>query len=391
MRPGQHTHFAADWAHLGERTSIQTKSLLHNLCPHPLFAIVVQKFVDLRGYIACLVSKQILHLLTQGSVALGTHHFFGGVQHCIQASGCGLLHPLLELHVDLRCSDRSLWPADLLLPLELDINQGLHASMGEKNRLQHLIFTRLLGLALDHDHGIARTSHHQIDRGLFLQRLGRVEYVAAIDISHPGSGNGPGKGYIREAERHGSAVHGQHIGLHLRISGKNRGDHLGFRSISVRKKRTQGAVNQAAGQGFPFARTANFTAEITAWDTAGCIHLFLVLDGQRQETEIFFFLFRYHGDQYHGFPTRYHHRTVGLSGHLAGFKDDGLIADLRFYCSFHSSICSLTRRSGLLKNDGSRARSPRHKVTKEGGIYQLFIPPSFVPLQWCAGRATAPS
>ena len=68
----------------------------------------------------------------------------------------------------------------------------------------------------------------------------------------------------------------------LRIQRDHRGHDLHFVEEAIREQRTNGAIDQARGQGFAFAGPAFATEESTG-NAAGRVSLFLVVDGQREE------------------------------------------------------------------------------------------------------------
>ena len=94
------------------------------------------------------------------------------------------------------------------------------------------------------------------------------------------------------------------------------------------EQRTDGAVDQTAGQRFVFAGLG-FALEETAGDLACCIGFLDVVNRQGEEVLASFGDLRaHHGGEHHGVVHVDEHSAAGLASNFAGFHGDRVLAPL---------------------------------------------------------------
>ena len=138
---------------------------------------------------------------------------------------------------------------------------------------------------------------------------------------------------------------------------QNGDDDLGVVLVAIGKQRAQRAVDEARCQRLVFARAA-FALEIATGDLAGCVGLFLIVDGQRKEVLAGLGrLGRNDGGKHDGFAIGCDDGAIGLTGNLAGFQDErtaapfnldlvGIEHVLSFVCG-HVGVTAFRPRASL--------------------------------------------
>ena len=100
------------------------------------------------------------------------------------------------------------------------------------------------------------------------------------------------------------------------------------------KQRTDGAVDQTAGQRFVFARFG-FALEKAAGDFARGVCFLDVVHGQGEEVLAGLGIFRTNDSgEYHGVIEVDHDCAAGLAGDFAGFHGDRVLAPLKGFANF---------------------------------------------------------
>ena len=192
--------------------------------------------------------------------------------------------------------------------------------MAEHHGTEHDVLAQLLGLRLNHQHGVGGAGDDQFELGInhFVER--RVEHVFVI---HEADARGADRALERGAgkrQRGGRGHHRQDVGIVLHVVREHGDDDLGLVAPAVGEQRTDRAVDQAGNQRFLFGRTA-FALEIAAGNAACGVGFFLIVDGERKEIDAFARrLGRDDGGEHDGLAVGGHHGAVGLAGDLAGFK-----------------------------------------------------------------------
>src|SRR5690606_38957711 len=148
----------------------------------------------------------------------------------------------------------------------------------------------------------------------------RVQDVFTVDVADASATDRAHEGYAGKGQGRGGGNHRQYVRIILKVVLDDGDDDLGVVLVAFREERADRAVDQAGNQRFHFGRTA-FALEVAAWDLAGGVGLFLVVDGQREEVLARLRrLGRNDGGQNHGFAVGGEHGAVGLAGDLTGFE-----------------------------------------------------------------------
>ncbi len=132
------------------------------------------------------------------------------------------------------------------------------------------------------------------------------------------------------------------------------GNHLHFVLEAMREQRTNGPIDQAGNQGFLLGR-APFALEKPTGDLARGKGFFLVIHGQREEILPRLRRFRAHRRAQHdGIAIADHHRTIGLTGDLAGFQNELTAAPVEFLAEIikHAKSSLFARRRTNGEEDG---------------------------------------
>ncbi len=194
--------------------------------------------------------------------------------------------------------------------------------MAGHHRAEHHLLGELLGLRLDHQHGILRAGHDKVERrGLDLVDR-RVELQLAVDHADAGGADRPHEGDARQRQRGRGRDHRQDVGVVLEVVRQHGDDDLRVVAVAFREKRADRPVDQAGNQRF-LLRGAPFALEIAARDAPGGEGLFLVVDGEGEEVLARLRLLQPdHGGEHGGLAVAGEHGAVGLAGDLAGFEHE---------------------------------------------------------------------
>ena len=97
---------------------------------------------------------------------------------------------------------------------------------------------------------------------------------------------------------------------------------------AVREARANRTVDHARGERGLLAGTA-LTLEVATRDAAGCVHLLVEVDGQREEVVVLALLGDDHGVEHRGIALLDQAGAGGLLGKLARLKGVGLAVQLK--------------------------------------------------------------
>ena len=162
------------------------------------------------------------------------------------------------------------------------IDGHLHLLMPEHHGIEHRLFRQAIGFGLDHQHGTFGTGYDKVKTRILKLRNSRIAHEAAVDITHAASADRTLERNTGNGQSGGSTDHGRNVRVDFGINGKHVNNHLHFVKESVRKERTDRAIDQAARESFVLRRTA-FTLEEAAGELTGSIGLFDVINGKREE------------------------------------------------------------------------------------------------------------
>ena len=100
------------------------------------------------------------------------------------------------------------------------------------------------------------------------------------------------------------------------------------------EQRTDGAVDQTAGQCLVFARLG-FTLKKAAWNLACGVSFLNVINSQGEEVLASFGNLRtHHGGKHHGIVHVDKHSAASLASNFAGFHGDRVLAPLECFGNF---------------------------------------------------------
>ena len=93
----------------------------------------------------------------------------------------------------------------------------LHLLVTEQHRAEHHLLGQLLRLRFHHQHRRLGAGDHQIELGPLQLRGGRIQHVAAIDVSHSDPTDGPVEGDPGYRDGGRRSRHRHHVGIDLRV------------------------------------------------------------------------------------------------------------------------------------------------------------------------------
>src|ERR1051326_3524815 len=208
--------------------------------------------------------------------------------------------------------------------------------MAEFDGAEHLGFGDLLGTGLHHHNAVFGACHNDVQFGLAAFGIGRIGEILAVPHAHADAPENIGKGDIRDGQSGSSAGDGERVGILFGIGGKDHGDDLSLVEEPLRKQRTDGAIDQAAGQNLFFGGTA-LTFDQAARDFAGGVGIFTIIDGEREESGSRFGLVGHaSGDEDDRVPGANDNSAVRLFGHFSSFQADFAASQINFNDMQHS-------------------------------------------------------
>ncbi len=240
------------------------------------------------------------------------------------------------------------------------IDRDVALLVAEHDRTQHDFFRQLLSLGLHHQHGRFGAGHDQIQLTTLASGLARVQHVLTVDVADASGADGPSKRNAGDGQRGARRDQRGDVGVHLRVQRNGVNHHVHLVEKALGEQWADGAVDQAAGQGFVLARLG-LALEETTGDLAGGIGLLDVIDGQRKEVLAGLgALGRHDGRQHDGVVNVDQHGAGGLASDLAGFHDDGLVAPLEGFGDFvENGHVQLLRSAAHEAVPGARSRTIR--------------------------------
>ena len=221
-----------------------------------------------------------------------------------------------------------------LLPLGnelvLSLAEGSKGLLAKLHGGEHVVLGDLLGAGLDHRDEVGRAAQLQVQIGVLALLVGGVDdKLAGLHVAadaHAGK---------RALEGHAAKRHGQGSthnvddveGVDL-VGDERGGDDVHLVAEAVREARANRTVDHARGERGLLAGTA-LTLEVATRDAAGCVHLLVEVDGQREEVVVLALLGDDHGVEHRGVALLDQARAGGLLGKLARLKGVGLAVQLK--------------------------------------------------------------
>ena len=342
MGSGQHPDLGQDRAHGGQIPPVDAALVVENVPAHDLGLSLVERLRDLlRGKLRFLARgrERAKHLrlggVDGGVTLLLLCDRIGGAQIGLAR----IQHRLLDRSVIVGREVAGLL-GGLLGQTDNRLDDRLECGVTGHHRFQHRVFAELLGLRLDHQHGVRGAGDDQIERRIlhFLDR--RVDPHFTLDDADAGRSDRAHERDAREGERGRGGDHRQNVRIRLEIIREDRGDDLRVATEVIGEQRSDRPVDQAGGQRFPVGQ-APFALEIAAGNSSRGEGLFLVVDGEGKE--ILAGLRLLGGDdgrQHRGLAPGGEHRPVRLAGHTAGFERELAPAPVEFFTLYVKHLSS---------------------------------------------------
>ncbi len=140
--------------------------------------------------------------------------------------------------------------------------------MREHHAAQHNLFGQLLGFGFNHHHGVAGGSHDQVEVAIGGIALLGVEGVFTVDVAYARGADRAHEGHAGNGQGSRGGDQRDDVGLGLAVERHDLRDHVDLVVEPFGEQRTDGTVDQAAGQRFLFGRAA-LTLEEAARDAPG--------------------------------------------------------------------------------------------------------------------------
>src|ERR1035441_7296184 len=191
---------------------------------------------------------------------------------------------------------------------------------------------------------------HEVDGCGGALRIGGIDYKLTVHTADAHSANGGAEWNVRKSQSASCGIDAYHVRVVLLVRGNDQGNYLSLIAETVRKQRTDGAVDLAAGQDFFFAGTA-FALDESARNASARVGVFAVVHGEGEEVNAFPGIGRRHrGCENNGFSSGDQRCAGCLLSHAAGLKDQPLAAgklDGYFMLGRHSVLVSFFRLGNL--------------------------------------------
>ena len=317
MHPGQHRGFDADRADFVEAAAVEAHAPLQHFVTQHLFLQRADDALGLALAVGRLGGQCRQHLLLDLS-HLGVVLELGLDAHRIgqRSEGQAFDHGM-EGRVD---SDGRLGQLGLSGPDGQVVDaraQLLDGLMCGLEACQRFVFRDFLRPGFHHDDAVLAAGDHEVEPALAALLERGVDDVSAIDQADAHTGDGLLERHVRQREGCGGAGDGEHVGVVVLVGREHKRDDLRLEAPAGREQRTDGPVDDAAGQRL-FLGGLALALEEPAGNATRRVGVLAVVDGQRQEVNAFAGAARAAGrDEHHGVAHADDHRAVGLLCPLA--------------------------------------------------------------------------
>ncbi len=271
---------------LGNGTSIRTFVILQDHLTYGLFLILInsliQKCKPLFVFRKCL-RKLVFDLTDIGFSCLfvigeyGNFHLFWRYD---LANGCKQLFRYRAAFIAVFFF--STFRNDL-------INKANHLLidlMCSKNSLNHLIFRNFIGTSLDHNNFLSGGCNRQCQIGYLTLCRSWIEYKLTVNQANLCGSSRTIKRNIRNSGSDGGTKHSSQFRAAIRIHTHNHIVQCNIIAVILRKQWTHRTVNNTCRQNRIF-RSLTFSFIKSSRDLSNRIHLFLILNTQREEIDAF--------------------------------------------------------------------------------------------------------
>ena len=204
---------------------------------------------------------------------------------------------------------------------------------------EHDVLRKLLGLRLNHEHGVGGAGDDEVELRLGHLVHHRVQHMLAVDIADARGADGSEERHARERERGGRSHQGHDVRVVFHVVRQHGGDDLRLVLEALGEQRTDRPVDQARRERLLLGR-ASFTLEVAARDLARGEGLLLVIHGEGKEVDPDSCLFgRDDGGENGCIAIGGEHCAVGLAGDAPGLKFQRASAPINFYGVFIEHVC----------------------------------------------------
>ncbi len=158
----------------------------------------------------------------------------------------------------------------------------LAAVVAELDGAEHFLFGGLLRARFHHHDAVFGAGHDDVQLRFAAFGVGGVGDVFAVHHADAHAAQHMMKGNIGNGQRGARADDGQRVGILLGIGREHHGDDLGFVQEAFGEQRTDGPVDQPAGENF-FFRGTSLALDEAARNLAGGVSVFAIINGEREE------------------------------------------------------------------------------------------------------------
>ena len=282
MHARQHAHFAPNRADFRHAAAVGTNALLDNLLAHDFLVQVVQRISDFGFALRELLRQRfdgfLLHLRFTRLTLLTVE----GVEHphalVVGEFAHGLLHVVaghVQRHFDL-------FLADFRHNLVLELNELLDVLVAEHDGVEHRRFADLVRARFHHHDGVLRAGKVNVHIALCALLFIGVDDVLPVHAADNHRARRAVPRDFADRQRDGRTDHRGDFRRHILLNAQHGHNNLHIVAHSLVEQGAQRAVDQAAGQGRLFGRTA-FTLDEAAGNLAHRVLLFLHVHSQREE------------------------------------------------------------------------------------------------------------
>ncbi len=219
---------------------------------------------------------------------------------------------------------------------KLEFDDFLDFFMGDHDSVEDLFFRNFFSTAFNHEDGVFRTGNDDVHVALFALSDRRVDDEFTIYTADADTGNRAGKGNMRHAQGNRGADHSGDFRGIVVIYAKIISHDVDVMTIRFREERTDRAVDETGKESCRFGRFA-FSFNKAAGDFADRVHLFFVIDGEREKVCVFTGFLRPRCRYENGGVTiPYQCGTAGLFSQFADFNHQRTAGEIHLeFLFFH--------------------------------------------------------
>ena len=248
MRLGQHADRHVQRSHGAGITTIDTRLAGDHALTHDTLLERRESRGDGLDTEARIIlgAQQVDGLRLERRQTVLTRHLVTQAIGITDPGGEALLQRLDQHAVELLRHPRPLGTIDLGGE-RLDPRDGLlHLVMAIEHGAEHLVFQQLLGLRLDHQHGLLGPRHHHVQLGMRQFAVAGIQEVAALLAEADARrAHGAREGHPGDAKRCRGAEQCRDVRVDIALRRHHRADHLHLIHEAFGKQRAHRTVDQA--------------------------------------------------------------------------------------------------------------------------------------------------